>query len=131
MRALIVDDSVTARLMLAYILKTLGFETEEAPDGSCALDRLREAPAFDLMTLDWNMPGLNGGQILDALQAEPALRPTRVLVVTSETEMRMVARSMDRGCDEYLMKPFSAESVGEKIGLMGLIPSATTNNPKE
>lgn len=124
MRALIVDDSQTARMMLAFILKDLGFEVEEASDGSGALALLRQGPLPDLMTLDWNMPGLSGGQVLDALRQEPALRPAKIMLVTSETELRMVNRAIGQGGDEYLMKPYSTESVVEKLGIMGITAAA-------
>lgn len=123
MLALIVDDSITARMIVGFVLKDLGFETLEASEGSDALRQLREGPRPDLMTLDWNMPGLNGGQILDVLEREKDLRPGKILVVTSETEMRLVQRSMQKGADEYLMKPFTTESILAKLEMLGLLPA--------
>lgn len=131
MRALIVDDSQTARMMMAFILRDLGFEIEEASDGSMALELLRQGPPPELMTLDWNMPGIGGGQILDALRQEPALRPGKVMLVTSETELRMVNRAIGQGGDEYLMKPYSTESVVEKLEIMGIPASAAMIRVRE
>lgn len=131
MLALIVDDSVTARIMLSYILKDLGFEVEQAMDGSSALDRLAQGPRPDLLTLDWNMPGLNGGQVLECIQQGVVPRPGRILVVTSETEMRVVKQSMQFGGDEYLMKPYSHESVLRKLEILGLFSSRSARSAGE
>lgn len=121
MNALIVDDSLTARIMMAYALRELGFEVHEAGNGFDALHYLRQGPAPDLMTLDWNMPGLNGGQVLDALNAEPGLKPGKIMLVTSETDMQTVGQSLSLGGDEYLMKPFSVDAVAEKLEILGLL----------
>jgi two-component system chemotaxis response regulator CheY len=121
MLALVVDDSNTARLMMAFVLRDLGYEVKEAADGQAALDALRQGPQPDLMTLDWNMPGVSGGQVLDVLAAEPQLRPGKVMVVTSEVELRMVHRVLGMGGDEYLMKPYTAEALREKLELLGQV----------
>jgi two-component system chemotaxis response regulator CheY len=126
MHALIVDDSLTARIMMAYALKEMGFDVSEASNGFDALHFLRQGPLPDLMTLDWNMPGLNGGQVLDALQKEPGLKPAKIMVVTSETDMKMVGESISLGGDEYLMKPYSVEAVTEKLQVMGFFPVLET-----
>jgi len=123
MLALVVDDSQTARMMIGYILKELGFQVVEAADGYAALDLLRQGPKPDLLSLDWNMPGLSGGQVLDVLLSEPELRPRKVMVVTSEVELRMVHRVLGLGGDEYLMKPYSMSSVREKLEILGLLPA--------
>lgn len=128
MLALIVDDSLTARIMMAYALRELGFEVKEASNGFDALHYLRQGPLPDLMTLDWNMPGLHGGQVLDALLKEPALKPAKIMVVTSETDMKMVGESMSLGGDEYLMKPYSVEAVAEKLELLGFFMAAEAAN---
>jgi two-component system chemotaxis response regulator CheY len=120
MRGLIVDDSVTARLMLSFVFGDLGWEVLEAPDGRTALELLSSTPAVDLMTLDWNMPGMSGGDVLEALRKEAAIRPGKVMIVTSETELKMVNRAIGQGGDEYLMKPYTADSVLEKLVLMSL-----------
>lgn len=125
MRALIVDDSHTARLVMIHHLQGLGFEVQQAMDGSSALEALRQGPRPDLMTLDWNMPGMSGGQILEVLRHEKAIRPGKILIVTSETELAMVGLALALGGDEYLMKPSSAEAVREKVLLLGL--AAHTN----
>jgi two-component system chemotaxis response regulator CheY len=120
MRALIVDDSKTARMMMGFILKDLGFELLEAADGFAAIEVLRQGPPPELLILDWNMPGLSGGQVLEILHGEPALRPAKIMIVTSETELRLVHRAIGLGGDEYLMKPYSPDSVYEKLELLGL-----------
>jgi two-component system chemotaxis response regulator CheY len=131
MLALVVDDSVTARIMLTYILKDLGFEVEQAMDGSSALERLAREPRPDLLTLDWNMPGLNGGQVLECIKQGMVPRPGRILVVTSETEMNVIRSSLLFGGDEYLMKPYSHESVLRKLEILSLTPSSSARRAGE
>jgi two-component system chemotaxis response regulator CheY len=128
MRALIVDDSLTARIMMAYALHELGFDVFEASNGFDALHYLAQGPMPDLMTLDWNMPGLDGGQVLDALKKDPALKPAKIMLVTSETDMKRVGESVSLGGDEYLMKPYSVEAVQEKLQLMGFLPALEAAN---
>ena len=119
MKALVVDDSRAMRAILAGILGEAGFQTEEAGDGEAALAALRAAAA-DLVVVDWHLPGMSGPELVRAIRAQPAWSAVRVLMVTTEVDPARVREALDAGAQEYLMKPFSAEQLRDKLALLGL-----------
>ena len=119
MRALIVDDSRFVRGFLRTLLEEKGIECVEAGDGKAGLDRLHGELAFDLALLDWNMPVMNGFEMLQAMRAQ-GYTGTKVLMVTTEAENDFILRALDAGADEYLMKPFDHEALDEKLAMLGL-----------
>jgi two-component system, chemotaxis family, chemotaxis protein CheY len=122
-RALIVDDSRTMRLILGRIMGELGFEVVEAPNGRRALEQMRAGEPMDLALVDWNMPEMNGYELLRALRASRAYARMPVIMVTTETEMSQILRALEAGANEYLMKPFTKVAVFEKLALLRLLPS--------
>lgn len=120
MRALIVDDSRFVRGFLRNLLEEKGMECEEAADGQAGLDRLHGDHSFDLALLDWNMPVMNGLEMLQNMRAE-GYSGVRVLMVTTEAENDFIVRALDAGADEYLMKPFDDEALNEKLAMLGLV----------
>jgi two-component system chemotaxis response regulator CheY len=119
MRALIVDDSRFVRNFVRGLLEEKGIMCEEAPDGKAGLARLRSAGEFDLALIDWNMPIMNGLEMLNRLRAQGFSR-LKVMIVTTEAENEFITRALDAGADEYLMKPFDEEALTEKLTLLGL-----------
>jgi len=129
MKALVVDDSITMRVMLRHVLTQNGFSVTEAANGSDAMKALVSGELPDLITLDWNMPVMNGGATLEAIRQNHAYDHIKVLVVSSETERSMVADALRYGTDDYLMKPFSLDAFYEKIELLGFcLHNAGTQN---
>jgi two-component system chemotaxis response regulator CheY len=124
MRALIIDDSSTMRMMLAHLLSGHGYQTQEATDGADAMQKLLDSPAPDLVTLDWNMPVMNGEDTLKAIRLNPDYKNTRILVISSETEQERVSQALASGSDEYLMKPFSPEAFQFKIEMLSQVGQA-------
>jgi two-component system chemotaxis response regulator CheY len=120
MRALIVDDSRFVRGYLRGLLHEKGIECEEAGDGQAGLDRLRNNRQFDLALLDWNMPVMNGLEMLKKLRAE-GFTAIKVLMVTTEAEHAYIRRALDAGADEYLMKPFDHDAFDQKLAILGLV----------
>lgn len=119
MRALIVDDSSFVREYLRHLLDKMGVVCEEAVDGSQALNVLAAQQAFDLMLLDVNMPVMNGLDCVKALR-EARLGPTmKVMMVTTEADNTFISTALNNGADEFLMKPFTPESLREKMLLLG------------
>ncbi len=122
MRAIVVDDSRAMRTILRKMLADIGFiEVLEAEHGRAALDRLDtevEPPALALV--DWNMPEMNGLELIAALRSERRYDRTRLMMVTSETNPRHVYEALKAGVDEYVMKPLTREVIEDKLGLMGL-----------
>ncbi len=119
MRALIVDDSRFVRSFLRGLLEERGIECEEAADGRAGLDILHAGISFDLALVDWNMPNLNGLEMLQQLRAE-GYAGVKVMMVTTEAENDFILRALDAGADEYLMKPFDDDALREKLTMLGL-----------
>ena len=119
MRAIIVDDSRFMRGYIRALLEGKGIECAEAADGQAGLEQLRTGIAFDLALLDWNMPNMNGLEMLRNMRAE-GFAETKVLMVTTEGENNYIVSALEAGADEYLMKPFDAEALDQKLILLGL-----------
>ncbi|MFN8063504.1 MAG: response regulator [Vicinamibacterales bacterium] len=120
MNALIVDDSRAMRLLLRQMLVALGFEVAEARHGREALSHLQMRPDTQIALVDWNMPEMNGLELVEAVRADETLSGVRLMMVTTETEMAHVQRALEAGADEYVMKPFSKEIIADKLALLGL-----------
>ena len=121
MRALVIDDSRTVRAIIGAILRDLGMEVAEAGNGREGLEQLRQSPGTDLILVDWNMPVMDGLEFIQAVRAERAYDPVRILMVTTETEQEQVIRALSAGANEYLMKPFTREILVAKLGLLDVL----------
>jgi two-component system chemotaxis response regulator CheY len=117
---LIVDDSRFVRDYLRRLLEAKGIECEEAGDGLDGLDRLGDGDPFDVAFVDWNMPVMDGLDMLKNLR-RLGYNDLKVMMVTTEAEDDFILRSLDAGADEYLMKPFDNESLTEKLTMLGLV----------
>lgn len=120
MKVLIVDDSRAMRLVLRQMLTDLGFDAAEARHGREALTYLQTHPDVGLALVDWNMPEMNGLELVTEIRLDDTLRSVRLMMVTTETEMAHVQRALDAGADEYVMKPFSKDIIADKLALLGL-----------
>jgi two-component system chemotaxis response regulator CheY len=122
MKAMIVDDSRAMRSLLRKILQENGFEVvAEAENGREGLDHLNRLGWIDLTLLDWNMPVMNGYELLCEVRKQAKWKDMRVMLVTTETEANQILRALDAGADEYLIKPFAKEALREKLNVMGLL----------
>ena len=121
MRALIVDDSSTVRLVLATHLKKLGFDVTEAINGQDGLTRLREMKAADVVLVDWNMPEMDGISFIQAVRAEAQYESLPLMMVTTNSEVEHVSKALEAGANEYLMKPFTREMIRAKLELLGFV----------
>ena len=121
--ALVVDDSRAVRMILAKTLKELGYEVREAANGREALDVIEaDKTALKLVLADWNMPEINGLEMLKRLRQNPELSSLVVVMVTTETELDQIAAALDAGANEYVMKPFTKDILVEKLQLVGVHP---------
>jgi len=120
MRALVVDDSRATRTIIGSMLKEIGFQVFEAAHGREALDFLKRTGPTDVMLVDWNMPEMNGYDLLCAVRATPAYQYVPLMMVTSETGVSQMAKALQAGANEYIMKPFTKEEIVLKLGLMGI-----------
>lgn len=124
MRALVVDDSRSMRAIIGKLLKELGFDVEEAESGVEALEALNRNPTYDLMLLDWNMPHMDGFELLRRLRMEARFEDLPVMMVTTESEFSQVEVALGAGANEYLMKPFDRHALLQKLMLIGIDPDA-------
>jgi two-component system, chemotaxis family, chemotaxis protein CheY len=121
--ALIVDDSKTIRVILGRILKELGYETCEAANGLEGLKVMEsEKNKVDVVLADWNMPEMNGLEMLKRLRQNSDLTSLKVVMVTTETELENMTSALEAGADEYVMKPFTKDIIREKLELVGIPP---------
>ena len=119
--ALVVDDSRAIRMILAKTWKELGFDVREAADGREALELIEaEKSAVTLVLADWNMPEINGLELLKRLRQDPELASLVVVMVTTETELDQMAAALEAGANEYVMKPFTKDILLEKLELVGI-----------
>ena len=120
-KALVVDDSRTIRIIIRRILIELGYEVCEAANGIEALKVLAtEKTAVKLVLADWNMPEMNGLELVKSLRQNREFDSLKVLMVTTETEMGQMASALGAGADEYVMKPFTKDILMEKLELIGI-----------
>ena len=119
-KALVVDDSKAIRMILSRTLRELGFEVIDAPDGVAALASLQNSGPIDLMMVDWNMPEMDGLELLRKVRADAAYRAVKVIMVTTENEADQMVAALEAGADEYVMKPFTKEILTDKLRLAAL-----------
>jgi two-component system, chemotaxis family, chemotaxis protein CheY len=115
MSILIVDDYNTMIRIIRNLLKQLGFNNvDEANDGTAALAKMREKE-YGLVISDWNMTPMTGYDLLREIRADPALSATRFIMVTAESKTDNVIAAKKAGVDNYIVKPFNAQTLQHKI----------------
>jgi two-component system chemotaxis response regulator CheY len=122
MQALVVDDSPAVRNLLSDHLTQLGFQVEQAATGFEALAKIPTLPHLTVVLLDWAMPGMDGLEVLRRVRAEGRYSDVPVVMVTTEGELPFVDDAFTAGASEYLMKPFDAQTLLEKLLLLGVDP---------
>jgi len=115
MKILVVDDFSTMRRIVKNILRQLEFtHIVEADDGSTGLEILQKEK-IDMVVSDWNMPKMTGLELLKAVRADDALKDIPFLMVTAEAQQENIIEAVKAGVSNYIVKPFTAETLGEKI----------------
>ena len=115
LRFLVVDDFSTMRRIVKNLLQELGYpNVQEADDGNTALPML-QAGGFDFLVTDWNMPGMPGLDLLKAVRADPKLAKMPVLMLTAEAKREQIIEAAQAGVNGYVIKPFTAVTLKEKI----------------
>ncbi|MCU4182818.1 response regulator [Acidiferrimicrobium sp. IK] len=123
-QVVVVDDSRAMRKLMTRMIGSMGFSTLEADNGQHALDVIEaaiESGPPDVVMADWNMPEMNGLELVRHLRADARLDGVRILMVTSESEIDRIEEALVSGADEYLMKPFDKEALAEKLVLLGCL----------
>jgi two-component system chemotaxis response regulator CheY len=112
---LVVDDFSTMRRIVRNLLKELGYSNvDEAEDGAMALSKLKNEQ-FDFVISDWNMPVMNGLDMLKSIRADAALAKLPVLMVTAEAKKENIIAAAQAGANGYVVKPFTAATLDEKL----------------
>ena len=116
LRILVVDDFSTMRRIVRNLLKELGFtNVDEAEDGAIALQKL-QAGGFEFVVTDWNMPNMDGLELLKTIRADAGMASMPVLMVTAEAKKENIIAAAQAGASGYVVKPFTAATLEEKLG---------------
>lgn len=114
-KIMIIDDMSTMRRIIKNALKQLGYQNiTEAEDGKDALGKLNVEPV-DFVISDWNMPNMTGLELLKNIRQSPALKGIPVLMVTAEAKKENIMDAVQAGVSNYIVKPFTADTLKEKI----------------
>jgi len=114
-RFLVVDDFSTMRRIIKNLLHDLGYQDVlEADDGKAALPLL-QAGGIDFLITDWNMPNMAGLELLKIVRADGKLAKLPVLMLTAEAKREQIVEAAQAGVSGYVIKPFTAETLKEKI----------------
>ena len=118
MKILVVDDFATMRRIVKNILTQLGFKNIiEADDGTTAMKLLHQEK-IDLIISDWNMPKMSGLELLKSVRAEPSWAKIPFIMVTAEAQQDNIILAVKAKVSQYIVKPFTADTLGEKIQKM-------------
>ncbi|MFA7323879.1 MAG: response regulator [Candidatus Nanopelagicales bacterium] len=119
MLAMVIDDSRAMRSILRRIVGELGFEVVEAADGQQALDLMDDGQVPQIALIDWNMPVLDGLGFVTSVRSRQEWRDITLMMVTTESEHGQIVRALAAGAHEYVIKPFTADAIAEKLQLLG------------
>lgn len=115
MKILVVDDFSTMRRIIKNLLRDLGFtNVSEADDGSTALPMLKDGD-FDFVVTDWNMPGMQGIDLLREIRKDDNLKHMPVMMVTAEAKKEQIVAAAQAGVNGYIVKPFTAATLKGKL----------------
>ena len=116
-----VDDSRAMRSILARTLGSLGFEVETAGDGAEGLELVERGPLPDVVLIDWNMPVMDGLELVTTIRSNRDWRGITLMMVTTESEHSQIVRALAAGAHEYVMKPFTVDVISDKLRVLGLV----------
>ena len=119
-RILVIDDFATMRKIIKKTLTELGYiKIDEADDGATALPMIKEAfgknEPYGFIISDWNMPKMQGIDLLKACKLDPNLKATPFMLVTAESEQKQILEAAKAGVSDYVVKPFNAATLKTKM----------------
>jgi two-component system chemotaxis response regulator CheY len=101
-------------------MSTMGFEVDEAQDGEQAIQLLEQLHDTTIVLVDWNLPEMSGLDFVKAVRNSKQYETVRLMMVTSDTDEDRMVSAFAAGVDEYVVKPFNAETIREKVRVLGL-----------
>ncbi len=114
-KILVVDDSSTMRRILKMTLSKIGFsDVTEASDGKEGLEKC-QADSYDVVLTDWNMPNMDGMEMIVSIRALPGYAETPIMMVTTEGAKDDVIEALTRGANSYIVKPFTPDTLKTKM----------------
>lgn len=125
MHILMVDDSRAQRNATKYFLIELGFKVQEAADATEALRCLKGGEKYDGLLIDWDMPGMDGLQLVKNIRMDSENGQTPIILMGEDKYSDRVGEALEAGTDEFLMKPFSKEVLSTKLELLGIESSSS------
>lgn len=123
MRVLTIDDSVTARKTIRNILEPEGHHVVEASSAEKALAMLRNGREFDVILLDLRMPDMDGYAFLDCIHEEDLAVDAKIIAVTQVSRIANILQALEKGADDYVIKPFTARTILEKLETAASLPA--------
>ena len=120
MHVLVIDDARSMRMLMRVTLQKLGFQVSAADNGREGLDRLSTHQRPDVVMVDWYMPEMDGAEFVRAVRSRPDLAGLRLVVVTGETDEAKVEKVVATGADTYVSKPFTPETIRQRLGAIGV-----------
>ena len=120
MRALVVEDSSTIRMILCQYLKKMNIEVVEAADGREGLQRLKEMAPPDLVLVDWNMPVMSGVDFIQAVRRLQVYDKLPLIMITTNSEFEHLGDAIEAGANEYIQKPCTLEMLRQKLDVLGI-----------
>lgn len=114
-KVLVVDDFESMRRIVKQVLNDIGFkDVSLADDGATALPMLKNGN-FGLLITDWNMPQMEGIDLVKAVRADPRIKATPILMVTAEAKREQIIQAAQAGVNDYIVKPFTPDTLKAKI----------------
>jgi two-component system, chemotaxis family, chemotaxis protein CheY len=121
MRALVVEDSTTIRMILCKYLREMNIRAVEAADGRQALAQLEAMPRPDLVLVDWDMPIMTGIEFIRAVRDRRLYERLPLIMITTHSETDYVSQAIDAGADAYIQKPCTLDALRQKLSALGLL----------
>lgn len=119
--AMVIDDDPGVRRTFVRMLRVLGFRVSQAVDGPSGMAQLAAEPNYDLVLVDWKMPGLSGLDVVERLRREDRYADTTIVMVTSLDDVVAVAAALVAGVQAYVTKPISARDLRERLEELGFL----------
>lgn len=120
-KVLIIDDSRAMRRLLAAFVSPHAREVVEAEDGMQGVEKLRMGAPFDLALVDWDMPVMNGLEFVKTARSDPAFSGMKIMMITAQNSMDKVMEALEKGADDFLMKPMTEDMLLDKLRMLGLV----------